>query len=124
MGYKRKKICSTAGCSNIAIPNSAYCEKHQKEVNRSSTSKYDSFYHKQYWKKARKQFLLKNFWCEECLKKGKHTLADTVHHSKGFNSWETFCDKRYWVAICGSCHSIIHKRVTNDELYNQNKDKW
>ena len=120
MGYVRKKICSSAGCNEYALPNSAYCEKHQKEINRSSTSKFLSFYKTAFWQKARKQFLLDHIWCEECLRQGKHTLSDTVHHSQGFRDWETFCDISKWEAVCGSCHSTIHRNLTNEELYARN----
>ena len=124
MGYTRKKICSSPGCKNFALSNSAYCEIHQKEVNRGTTSKFDNFYHKTWWKQARKTFLIKHFWCAECLAKGKHELADTVHHKYGFCDWKTFSDQRHWVALCHSCHSTIHSKVTNEELYQQNREKF
>ena len=124
MGYTRKKVCSSAGCKNYALPDSAYCEQHQKIVSRGTTSKFVEFYGRTWWKKARKQFLLTHIWCEECLKKGKHTLATLVHHKCGYNSWETFIDQSKWVAWCSSCHSSYHTHITNEELYEQNKDKW
>lgn len=124
MGYIRKKICAKAGCNDYALPNSAYCQAHQKETNRNSTSKFNSYYKTAWWLKARKQFLISHIWCEECLKKGKHTLSNVVHHSCGFHDWQTFTDESKWTAVCSSCHSLIHSKVTNEDLYNLNKDKW
>lgn len=125
MGYIRKKICSVAGCNDYALSNSAYCEKHQRNVSRETTSEYTQYYNTYYWRKARRAFLIKtaNTWCAECLKKGEYSIADTVHHARGFINWETFCDQKYWVALCNSCHSRIHTQITNKELYSQNKDK-
>ena len=117
MGYIRKKICSAAGCNDYALPNSAYCEKHQRNVSRETTSEFVQFYKTTYWKKARRAFLLKHTWCAECEKQGKLTLSDTVHHAQGFMDWQTFCDQSKWVALCSSCHSKIHTQITNKELY-------
>lgn len=124
MGYTHKKLCSYAGCNGIALPNSAYCEKHIKTVSRGTTSQYTQFYKSSWWKKARKQFLLTHIWCEKCLEEGRHTIATLVHHSCGYNSWETFCEQNKWVAWCDSCHSSYHTHITNEELYEKNKDKW
>ena len=127
MGYTRKKLCSHAGCNLLCLPNSAYCEKHIKiDQKRNSTSKYQAFYHTNRWRKERKDFLCKqeNIWCKKCLEQGEHKLADTVHHKFGFNSYESFFKKEYWVAWCSSCHSSYHTKITNEELYNKNKDKW
>lgn len=124
MAYTRKKICSAAGCGGYALPNSAYCEKHQKDRNRNTTSAYVFFYKTTWWKKAREQFLLSHIWCEECEKQGRHTLSEVVHHSAGFADWQSFCDISKWEAVCSSCHSKIHIKINNEELYNQNKDKW
>lgn len=121
-----KKICAYVGCSGYALPDSAYCETHQKTVKRNTTSKHAEWYHHPTWKKARKTFLLRmeNIYCKRCLEKGLYTLADTVHHTLGYNSFSTFMDSSKWVAWCGSCHSSYHRTITNDELYEQNKNNW
>lgn len=124
MGYTKKKICSHAGCNGIALPDSAYCEKHKKNVSRGTSSQYVAYYKTSFWAKERKKFLLSHMWCEKCLEKGKYTLANTVHHKYGFNSFATFKEQKYWVAWCDSCHSSYHTTITNEELYAQNKDKW
>lgn len=124
-GYSPKRICAKAGCSNYAT-HGAYCEKHKKEINRGTTSKYSSFYQKTVWKKARITFLSQseNIWCAKCLENGIYTPSNTVHHSQGFKDFQTFMDKSKWVAWCDSCHSSYHTQITNGELYEQNKDKW
>jgi len=119
MGYIKKKICAASGCTGYALPNSSYCEKHQKVVSRDTTSKFSKFYCTSWWKKARKQFLMSHLWCENCLKQGKYTPATLVHHSKGFIDWNSFCDISNWVAWCDSCHSSYHTTINNEELYKK-----
>lgn len=119
MGYIRKKICSFPGCQNAVIGEGAYCDKHKKEACRDTTSQYARYYKTPWWRKARKNFLLTHLWCEECARKGKHTLADTVHHREGFCNWTSFCDKTKWEALCSSCHGKIHSKETNEDLYRK-----
>ena len=125
MAYKIKRICAKPFCNNYAT-HGAYCDLHKKEINRSTTSKHASYYLTTWWKKNRKDFLTKpeNFYCKHCLEKGIYTPADTVHHSKGYNSWETFCDRRFWEAWNKGCHSSYHTTITNEQLYEQNKENW
>lgn len=124
MAYFKKKICAKAGCTQYAT-NSAFCEEHTPKGNRDTTSKFAPFYHRTWWKRERKSFLVipENTWCVECLKQGKHTLSTTVHHAEGFNSWETFCDKSKWVGVCSSCHSKIHTTCTNEDLWRKYNGK-
>ena len=125
MAYFKKKICSKAGCTSYAT-NGAFCEEHTPKGNRDTTSKFAPFYHRTWWKRERKNFLIRpeNTWCVECLKENKHTLSDTVHHEFGFSSYNEFCDKRHWVGICSSCHSRLHQQVNNEELYAKHKGEW
>ena len=120
MPYIRKRICSATGCNQYAEEGSNYCSEHRKKFEkRGTTSAFVPFYKTAWWRKHREAFLLKHIWCEECLKRGIHKTADTVHHRCGYNSWSTFCDISKWEAICASCHSKIHTTVTNEELYQK-----
>ena len=125
MAYKIKKICAKAGCNNYAT-HGAYCEEHKKEQNRGTTSKFASFYSKTIWKKARLTFLTRpeNMYCAKCLEKGIKTPSNTVHHKFGFKDFNTFMDTSKWVGWCDSCHSSYHTTITNEQLYEQNKENW
>lgn len=118
MPYYRKTICLFAGCKNYAT-HGAYCEKHKHEANRDTTSKHVRLYKLPRWESARKSFLIDRIWCEECLKNDIYTPANTVHHSHGFVDYNSFFDKRWWVALCASCHSKIHSQLTNEDLWNK-----
>ena len=124
MGYTRKKICSHSGCNDYALPDSAYCEAHQKTVNRNTTSKFAYLYNSSWWRTARQKFLQSHIWCENCLKQGKHTPATVVHHTQGYKDIATFRDRSKWVGWCASCHSAYHTTITNEELYEKYKDRW
>ena len=117
MGYIAKRPCAYGGCKNDAT-SGQYCDEHKRTVNRATTSKHVGLYKTERWKKERKQFLENHVWCEECLKCGLYTPANTVHHAHGFCDYVSFFDSRYWVALCTSCHSKIHTQVTNDDLWN------
>ena len=125
MAYKIKKICAKPFCNNYAT-HGAYCDLHKKEQNRSTTSKFTSFYSKTVWKKARLTFLTRpeNMYCAKCLEKGIYTPAKVVHHLKGFADFNTFMDTSKWVGWCDSCHSSYHTTITNEQLYEQNKENW
>ena len=89
-----------------------------------AAGKVEQFYFTEDWKELRADVLeeLHNE-CQECLKQGKHTLSDTVHHTVGFDSWQSFCDKSKWVGVCSSCHSKIHTTYTNEDLWRKHNGK-
>ena len=115
MGYTRKQPCAKPHCPNFAEPNSSYCAEH-KPQRPESRSKYKYMYNKK-WQRASKNFLIKNWYCEECLKQGRYTPATEVHHRKDHKGdFDLFWDESNWEAICHSCHS----RIT---MTNNNKEK-
>jgi predicted HNH restriction endonuclease len=51
--------------------------------------------------------------CEECLKKGKVTAAQDVHHKKspfkdGEINWNLLLDYDNLMSVCKDCHGKIH----------------
>lgn len=58
------------------------------------------------WRKIRNRYINNNPLCEECLKDGKFTKAEEVHHilplRRGGNH-----DESNLMALCKSCHSRI-----------------
>lgn len=122
IAYYRKKPCAHPGCKNYATDGS-YCSDHQEAhaPSRNTTSKFVPFYKTTWWKKHREAFLVSHIYCEECKRKGMYTLAQTVHHTRGFCDWSTFCDVSKWEAWCSSCHSKLHTTITNEQLYEKNK---
>lgn len=110
MAYIRQRMCSHSGCKEYALSGSIYCAKHQRNSKNTTTSQW-AFMYNSAWKKASRQWLQEpeHSWCEECLKQGRYTPANTVHHKiehKG--DWGLFWDKNNWQALCMSCHSSHH----------------
>lgn len=75
------------------------------------------FYQSRAWKDCRESYLNKaKGLCEECLKKGLYTPADTVHH-KVHLSQENINDPSITLsfdnleAVCRDCHAMKHRGV-------------
>ena len=76
-----------------------------------------TFYNSTKWKKLRDAHLREQPLCEECLRKGKVTPADQVHHKRSpFNykegtiNWELGLDPENLESICGYHHGLEHGR--------------
>lgn len=72
-------------------------------------------YNTQRWRTMRSNFLLMNPLCEECLKNGKTTPVDDIHHRVSFMSTDDIVTRRALafdynnlVALCDSCHAKEH----------------
>lgn len=72
------------------------------------------FYKSQAWKLCRESYLREKGWlCEECLKHGIFTTADTVHHIIHLSP-ENIGDEDITLghdnleAVCRDCHAKIH----------------
>lgn len=109
MPRKPKKPCSYPGCPEL-IEDGSYCKKHQRDVNRYYEKyRIDPLTKKRYgskWRKIRNRYINNNPLCEECLKDGRFTKAEEVHHilplRRGGNH-----DESNLMALCKSCHSKI-----------------
>ena len=65
------------------------------------------------WRKMRDTYLKSHPICEECLKKGKITPAEDIHHkrspfAKGEINWPLLLDYDNLMAVCKECHGNIH----------------
>lgn len=106
MPRKPRKPCSYPNCPELT--ESRYCDKHQKEINKSynkSCRPYGYLYNNRRWRKLRKQFLLEHPLCEVCKKQGAVTVADVVDHIKPHEgNEELFWFESNWQALCKCCH--------------------
>lgn len=87
------------------------------------------FYHSLYWQKLRREVLneQKNK-CQECLKEGRVTTANTVHHVQfvdkhpelALSKFYIYKGKQYrnLIAVCSECHNKLHP-----EKHRMNKSK-
>lgn len=65
------------------------------------------------WRKMRDTYMHEHPLCEECLKQGKVTPAEDIHHKrspfqKGEVNWNLLLDYNNLEAVCKTCHATIH----------------
>ncbi len=89
------------------------------------------------WKKLREVYMHQHPLCEECLKKGKVTPAEDIHHIRspftgGDINYSLLLDDKNLEAVCKKCHQLIHNAKEGytspedilrqlDELFDENK---
>ena len=109
MPSKPKRPCSYPGCPNLS--NGQYCEEHRK-MERKRYDKYerDPNINKTYgraWKRIRDRYAAEHPLCELCLKDGRLTPVEEVHHILPISHGGTH-DRSNLMSLCRSCHQKIH----------------
>ncbi|MEG1520239.1 MAG: HNH endonuclease signature motif containing protein [Clostridia bacterium] len=112
-----------AKCGKIIPIGEKYCEECSQKVRKEKATasniysgkrnkKHTNFYKTNDWKVLRNRKLsAANYLCEDCLKKGKKTLAMDVHHIVPIaDDFSKRLDYNNLVCLCVSCHNLRHKR--------------
>lgn len=99
--------------------------------------KIDDFYKSKYWRKLRKEVLKEQKEeCQECLKLGKITKANTVHHVQfvdkhpelALSKFYTYKGKQYrnLIMCLSCCHNKLHPEKQKNNLKEKliNKERW
>ena len=108
MPYKPKRPCSYPGCPELTYGR--FCEQHAKEESKRY-EKYDRdpAIRKRYgraWKRIRDRYISIHPLCEQCMKEGRITPAEEVHHVLPLSHGGTHSEDNL-MALCKSCHSRI-----------------
>ena len=89
-------------------------EKQTKYKHNNVSAQY---YNTKAWHNLRNYYIKRHPICEECLKHGKVTPAEEVHHIKEFLSGRTdeeryklLTDEDNLMSVCRRCHKMIHSR--------------
>lgn len=109
MPRKPMRPCAYPGCPKRT--DKLYCPEHAKAVRQN----YDRYVrspdvNKKYgraWKRIRDRYAAEHPLCERCLKEGRVTLMDEVHHILPISRGGTH-DKSNLMSLCHSCHNKIH----------------
>jgi len=106
--YKPKRPCSYPGCPELTYGR--FCEQHAKEESKRY-EKYDRdpAIRKRYgraWKRIRDRYISIHPLCEQCMKEGRITPAEEVHHVLPLSHGGTHSEDNL-MALCKSCHSRI-----------------
>ena len=109
MPRKPKRACKFPGCPNLTCGE--YCNAHTKiardNYNRLERSPDVNKRYGREWRIIRARYVALHPLCEMCLKEGRLTPVEEVHHKKpvsqgGTNDFENL------MSLCQSCHTKIH----------------
>lgn len=112
MPSKPKRPCSYPGCPNLT--DRQYCPLHEKS-ERDKYNKYErsSDVNKKYgraWKRIRDRYVIEHPLCEMCLKEGRLTPTEEVHHILPISQGGTHARSNL-MSLCQSCHTKIHHEL-------------
>ena len=96
------------------------------------------FYKSKEWVELRQDILIDKHWeCQECLKLGKYTRADCVHHVNEVKHRPELALSRYYidkhghkkenlVPLCNVCHNKIHEKLDKWQQKQRfsNEERW
>lgn len=123
MPTKPKRPCRMTGCPNLADDGELYCSAHKKTANYEYNHyRRDPETKKRYgraWKRIRDRYAAAHPLCERCLKEGRYSPVEEVHHilpiSQGGDHRESNL-----MSLCQSCHTKMHLEI-GDRRHNKRK---
>lgn len=75
-----------------------------------------------------------HYECQECLKLGKVTKADTVHHVQFVRKYPELALSKYYtykgvqhrnlIAVCKECHNKLHPEKHGPKKKALNEERW
>lgn len=109
MPRKPKRPCSYPGCPNLT--DGQYCEQHRKYA-RQQYDQYERAPHTaskygRAWHRIRARYVAAHPLCEQCLKEGRITPVEEVHHIVPISKGGTHAEDNL-MSLCQSCHNKIH----------------
>ena len=109
MPMKPKRPCSFPGCPNLT--DRRFCPEHEKlEAQRYERYDRDPATKRRYgraWKRIRDRYAAEHPLCEMCLKEGRLTPVQEVHHILPVSKGGTHARDNL-MSLCQSCHTKIH----------------
>lgn len=116
MPYKPRRPCANAGCSKLAESGEQYCAEHKKHMARHYNQyQRDPEINKRYdkaWKRIRDRYIKDHPLCEECMKDGRLTPAEIVHHKVELSEGGTH-NRDNLCSLCKHHHSSLHLAKRN-----------
>lgn len=120
----------------MRIPKDIPLSKYIRQlISRDQIAK---FYLSDDWKELREDVLETfHYECQECIKKGRYTKADCVHHINEVRQRPDLALSRYYiddkgqqqynlVPLCNTCHNLIHDKLGNWQRKDRftNEERW
>ena len=93
------------------------CSNKSKRIESEQTERNNKFYKTYRWQKLSNEKRREvNYRCEICRALGKLEGVDEVHHILSINErWDMRLDYTNLLAVCASCHDVIHKQNLNSK---------
>lgn len=116
------------------MPQINKIEKKKKTYERKETDMRklrQQAYQNSTWRKLRDTYMHSHPICEECLKQGKVTPAEDIHHKRspfkgGEINYSLLLDPENLMALCKDCHGNIHAsqqgHISPEEVLKQLDD--
>lgn len=119
MPRKPRRGCAYRGCPRLAVEGGQYCEEHQRlasqQYNKHTRSPDTNKKYGRAWKRIRDRYAAAHPLCEMCLKEGRLTPVEEVHHilpiSQGGDHRESNL-----MSLCQSCHTKIHLEMGDRQI--------
>lgn len=120
----------------LNIPTDISLERYIRELIQEDNLY--KFYKSKEWIELRQEVLYEcHYECQECLKRGRYTRADCVHHinevknrpdlalSKFYTDTEG-STKKNLMPLCNRCHNDIHDKLGNWQRKDKfvNEERW
>ncbi|WP_435988546.1 HNH endonuclease signature motif containing protein [Sulfitobacter sp. SH24] len=125
-----RKVCTAAGCNDLAIEGQANCEDHAARAAAGTAARraraqqsdhaqaHRQLYKLKGWIAGRLRYLRLNPLCVDCAELGAVEPATEVDHIEPHKGDRArFFDRSNWQALCKSCHS----RKTAREVFHAGK---
>ena len=119
MPRKPRRGCAWNGCPRLAVEGGQYCEEHTRlaaqQYNMHERSPDSNKNYGRAWKRIRDRYAAAHPLCERCLKEGRYTPVEEVHHilpvSQGGDHRESNL-----MSLCQSCHTKIHLEMGDRQI--------
>ena len=109
-----RRACAYPGCPRLAEDGCQYCAQHRK-AERDRYNKYERSpdVNRKYgraWQRIRNRYAAAHPLCEMCLKEGKLTPVEEVHHIKPISQGGDHRESNL-MSLCQSCHTKLHHEL-------------
>ena len=112
MPRKPQRPCRYPGCGRLS--DGPYCEEHRKaerdEYNRYRRPADSNKKYGRAWKRIRDRYAAAHPLCELCLKEGRLTPVEEVHHIVPLSQGGTHRNDNL-MSLCQSCHTKLHHEL-------------
>lgn len=120
----------------MRIPKDISLSKYIRQL--IADNKLEQFYLTDDWKELRQEVLEQyHYECQECLKQGRYTRADCVHHiNEVRHRPDLALSKHYFdmqgnmcvnlAPLCNQCHNIVHDKLGKWQKKDKftNEERW